>query len=167
MDLQDFGSIGELVGGLAVLISFLYLARQIRQSSRAARAATEQSIAQGWALALSIPAQNSHNSDVYYRGLRDPAALSESELSHFSLMLQLLFNQYEQAYLSYRDGTFSQRRWVRIDNAIRSYLPRPGFKFWWEVLGNLLTAEFAEYLKRRIDEASETATQQADELDVE
>ena len=160
MSLQDLGNVGELLGAVAVLISFIYLARQIRQNSRAARAATEQSISRAWTSALSVPAQSSENAVVFYRGLRSPEDLSEGELMHFSLMLQLLFNQYEQAYLSYLEGSFSQRRWDRIDRAIGLYTTRPGFEYWWQRVGHLLTAEFREYLQRRTADGSGRAAQQ-------
>ena len=37
MDIENLGSIGEFVSGIAVIISLVYLAQQIRSSSRATR----------------------------------------------------------------------------------------------------------------------------------
>ena len=37
LTLEDLGNLGEIAGGLAVMISVLYLAVQIRQSSQIAR----------------------------------------------------------------------------------------------------------------------------------
>ena len=167
MTIQDLGSLGELVAAIATLGTLVYLALQIRQSSAAVHAATEQSIAQAWALALSVPAQNPENADVYGRGLENPDDLSEAERFHFVVMIQLLFNQYEQAYLSHMDGDFSERRWARVDNAIRFYVGRPGFLFWRREFAHLFTAEFAEYLERCIHEVQGRAAQQSVEPDVE
>ena len=44
MSIQDIGSIGELVGALAVIISLIYLATQIRQNTRAVRIQITQAI---------------------------------------------------------------------------------------------------------------------------
>jgi L-amino acid N-acyltransferase YncA len=88
MNLQDLGSIGEMLGAVAVLVSFVYLARQIRQGSKAVDAATEQSITQGWALALSIPAQSAQNSKVYGRGMENPADLGFEVAGTFSEVSQ-------------------------------------------------------------------------------
>ena len=50
MSLEALGNIGEFVGALAVVISLLYLAAQMRQNSPLVRASTYQSGAD-WTLA--------------------------------------------------------------------------------------------------------------------
>ena len=54
MDLQDWGSIGEMVGGVAVIVTLGYLAVQIRQSTRATIAQSELNSHQ-MAMELSLP----------------------------------------------------------------------------------------------------------------
>lgn len=44
MDIQDLGAIGEIVGGMAVLITLVYLGIQTRTNTRALRAQTHQQI---------------------------------------------------------------------------------------------------------------------------
>jgi len=34
MTIQDWGAIGELVGGVAVIVTLIYLALQVRQNTR-------------------------------------------------------------------------------------------------------------------------------------
>ncbi len=41
MDIMELGAIGELVGGVAAVATLLYLAMQIRQTNKRARASTE------------------------------------------------------------------------------------------------------------------------------
>ncbi len=38
MDLESLGNLGEIIGAVAVIISILYMARQLRQSNTVARA---------------------------------------------------------------------------------------------------------------------------------
>ena len=45
MTLEDLGNIGEFVGAVAVVVSLLYLAVQIRQNSRLLRSAASQAAA--------------------------------------------------------------------------------------------------------------------------
>ena len=40
MTIQDWGAIGELAGGVAVIVTLIYLALQIRQNTRAIRLGT-------------------------------------------------------------------------------------------------------------------------------
>ena len=41
MDIMELGAVGELVGGVAVIATLVYLAAQIRQNTRAAMADAE------------------------------------------------------------------------------------------------------------------------------
>ena len=42
MDIMELGAIGELVGGVAVLVTLVYLALQIRQNTSQVRLSTEE-----------------------------------------------------------------------------------------------------------------------------
>ena len=44
MTLQDLGAIGEFIGGIAVVITLVYLAVSIRQNTKSVRASTYQAI---------------------------------------------------------------------------------------------------------------------------
>ena len=54
MTLSDLGSIGELIGGVAVVVSLIYVALQIRQNTRAIRASSHQSALGGWSSSSAI-----------------------------------------------------------------------------------------------------------------
>ena len=54
MTLDDWGNLGEVIGSIAVVLSLLYLAAQIRQNSRLARAASLQSQADAGIATLSV-----------------------------------------------------------------------------------------------------------------
>ena len=47
MTIQDWGAIGEMLGALGVILTLVYLARQIRMSARTQRAQTHQQLADG------------------------------------------------------------------------------------------------------------------------
>jgi hypothetical protein len=42
MSLQDWGAIGELIGGVAIIVSLIYVGLQIKHGNQEARAATLQ-----------------------------------------------------------------------------------------------------------------------------
>ena len=42
MTLQDWGALGELIGGIAIIISLIYVGVQLNLSNKATRAATNQ-----------------------------------------------------------------------------------------------------------------------------
>ena len=44
MDWEAIGAIGEIIGAIAVLLTIVYLADQIKQNTKAVKAATQQAI---------------------------------------------------------------------------------------------------------------------------
>jgi hypothetical protein len=55
MDLEAFGSIGDFVGGIGVIVSLLYLAVQIRQNTKAVRSSSyHQAAEQTWNYCLVV-----------------------------------------------------------------------------------------------------------------
>lgn len=55
MTLEELANLGEFVGGVAVIISLLYLAVQIRQNTKAVRSASyHQAAEQTWSALLAI-----------------------------------------------------------------------------------------------------------------
>ena len=48
MDIMELGAIGELVGGVAVIATLVYLAIQVRQSNANTRAGARQELIQTW-----------------------------------------------------------------------------------------------------------------------
>jgi hypothetical protein len=115
------------------------------------RAATEQSILQGITSALTLTTHSSENANLYQKGLSEPGELSDSELTHFFRLLGTIFAQYENAYLSYRDGTLPQRRWERQMRVVRFYLSQPGGREWWEKSGTrFLSDEFRVHVEKAV-----------------
>ena len=55
MDIMELGAIGELVGGVAVIGSLIYLAIQVKQGNEAWRTEAHRALAQEWTRASLGP----------------------------------------------------------------------------------------------------------------
>ena len=83
MNWSMLGALGEIVGAAAVVLTLVYLARQLRsataadQRSRYDELTTELAgVARGWA-------ENDALSDIMFRGFRDPDSLDPDEIFRF------------------------------------------------------------------------------------
>ena len=86
MTLQDLGSIGELVGGVAIIVSLLYVGIQIRQGTKATQAATNQAFsAQYSEQILQITREDMR--DVFRLGLGGLQNLNEGEQAAFMALI--------------------------------------------------------------------------------
>ncbi len=135
ISLQDLGSLGEFVGGIAVVVSLVYVALQIRQNTRqvaentrtvqreSTRATLEDAAA--WRSNLI---QSSEVSELYRRGLRHPDELDPGEWLRFRMLMQGLFEHWRFAYLTREDAEFAST-WEPF---LEQTLEEPGGARYWE-----------------------------------
>jgi hypothetical protein len=69
--LQDLANPGELVGAFGVVVSFVFLADEIRHNTRALRDATEKDMAQDTAHWLASIFEHEDVARIYRLGLQD------------------------------------------------------------------------------------------------
>lgn len=138
MNWQDLGSIGELVSGIAVVVSLVYLAFQIRQNTRqidentrAAQAtAFDSSIAHTFMARQSI-VENADVARIYLEGSNNPKGLSEEDRLRYRLIthnvLWSIWNMQAQAQV----GELSSETWDAQLATLERIVSTPGFKWFW------------------------------------
>jgi hypothetical protein len=135
MTLQDLGSLGELVGGAAVVVSLVYLALQIRHNTRGLdqnaelmRVSFEESIrreAIGFRSAIS---SNEDLARIWTRGLAGESDLNPLESARFELLMANVLAMLRAQFDAQRRGLYSPHRGAFFDLIARS----PGFQEWWQ-----------------------------------
>ncbi len=141
LTLEGLGSIGELIGGLAVAVSLVYLAIQVRQGTKTTRAEMLQQHSlslQSTLLAIGSDAQASR---VLNAGLRSWDDLSGEEQGQFSLMMAGTFQGFESIFHQYRSGLLEEELWQSYQTRMRWYLARRGVRAWWKLAGHTWVSE--------------------------
>jgi hypothetical protein len=108
MTLQDWGALGELIGGVAIIVSLIYVGLQIRQSTHATRAATSQAFTDQYVNAVS-PVFEPGFSEIHCRGLRGLHNLQEDEKIAYIAWVSAILRLYESFYFQNKDGFFDAR----------------------------------------------------------
>ncbi len=112
MTLQDLANIGELVGGLAVVLSLVYVGLQIRQNTTAVRLATAQAVHDNYAAWYTNLSADADLNQIVIKGLKDYSSLEETEKAQF-IDTFMAFSSYSQnAYYQWRQGSLSPQLWV-------------------------------------------------------
>ena len=101
--IQDWGAIGEIIGAFGVIFSLLYLARQLRRSDDTARAASIQSVLEGFRDRIgNAAARDGSFVDCFAIGMASLENLSETDRRRFFyifsehvLHMQNVFQLYE------------------------------------------------------------------------
>jgi hypothetical protein len=145
MTIQDWGAIGEAVGGIAVLFTLVYLALQLRRTTRVAHRQTYSAGAEAISRFSFELAQNPQLNSVYRRALKDPNALKSDELIQAHAILDSYFSLMEGYYLHNIEygEKLAQDRWSRI---LRRLLSMPGGGAYWADHQWKFHVKFVDYI---------------------
>ncbi len=86
MSWDAIGAIAELAGAVAVIISIIYLAAQVKQTRLHLESQAEDNI-QSRAFEAYSPVYEGSNAQIFRRGLETPAELSADEAFVFKLLM--------------------------------------------------------------------------------
>jgi len=131
LTLDDLANIGEVFGGLAVLVSLIYLIFELRRNTRTARsgAAWDATVALAELCEeisaspeLSMLATRCHEPDA------NPNDFSESEFAQFFFLTRSVLYKYEGQWYLWKEGILSDEMWQNRRRWAKSYisLPLPG-----------------------------------------
>ena len=147
MNWEAIAAVAEILGVLAVVVSLLYLAVQIRHGASATQAASRYATAQLTTDVLVPIASDAELASILRRGQIDPDSLNDDEGFRFDVLLYVIFDQWETMYSQVQRGAMSKEDWAKYDTTIIGmYLAQPGTKRFWETASNMYSASFREYV---------------------
>jgi hypothetical protein len=156
MDITTLAAWGEFIGGIAVVVSLIYLASQIRQNSRLLEAAAEDSRVQNFNASSSMMVSDPEVARIFWDGLEDRAALSESDRRRFDPLMSMQYQGFVQQWEHRRRGLDNSTSWEQQELGMRWHLGRRGTQAWWAEYRGLYAPEFRDYLDGLIREGSDT-----------
>jgi len=148
MSLEDLGNIGEFVAAVAVVISLIYLAVQIRQNTKSIRSASNQQILQGIAELNEFLGSTPEVTELFWRGSSNPESLSEEEWHRFIHIASAMIRRMELMFLNHRDGFVPVQMWEAQANNLRRWFSTPGVQRWFSELGAGVDADFRVYVEQ-------------------
>ena len=150
MNWDAIGAIGELVGALAVFISLVYLALQIRNQNNEARAAAVHEFSLGFRESVAqfgVP----ETAEVFTRCNNGDESLTEVERLMLMSCMQRNLRVWEEAYGQYRRGRLEEEVWIAMDKQYRALMGSRSGQWAWGLRKEFFADSFREYV-----ESSET-----------
>jgi len=128
--IQALGSLGEFVGALAVVISLIYLARQMIQNTTSVRAASFNSMVQNSIGLLEHSFRDSEFAAFLHRAEADPAALSPEERVRWDAYMTAVFRHFGNLVYQFRVGALDQQMWDAYRRTLKVHLGVPSWRDW-------------------------------------
>lgn len=156
MSLSDWSSVASLVSSVAVFISLIYLAIQVRQAERNQQASIRQGRATR-AVDIILAAGDPAYADALSKGTAGDAAISQVELGQFAAIYGAFLASGEDTFLQYREGLLSDAVFASFGESWRQTLAEPGVRALWKLRRHGFEAEFAAFMDKLMADAPSSA----------
>jgi hypothetical protein len=146
MNWTAIGALGEILGAVGVIITLIYLARQIRQNTLATRLSASRSVATAareWNAPLL---QDADLAWTFQVGTEDPTQLDEKERARFTELCFSLLRMFEDIHYQYHNGALDPETWHGYEELYGAYAKAPGFKQYWEERRDTFRPEFQRFI---------------------
>jgi hypothetical protein len=147
MTLSDLASIGSFISGVAVVLSFIFLALQMRQNTQAVRAAASQAHAANLQQILTPIIEDADVAHLFRTGISDPDDLTDDERARFLIAFSGIFRFYEAARLQWRHGQLDPEHWHSVEFQLRDLVARSGVQMYWKMRRHWHSPEFRDWVE--------------------
>ncbi len=154
MTLLEWGALGELIGGIAIIVSLIYVGRQLKQSNSMARSGVRQEISSElnfWATSIACsPSLGEALTKVHLEGLvaKNATGLESVQLAY---ILSAFVSQQHFAYEQWKEGNLTDREMEDLFGPPSELLSMPYLKSIWGPVRKGFPKDFVEWYEERYD----------------
>ena len=153
MSIQDWGAIGEIVGALAVVASLIYLAVQIRQSTRQISLSLESAKLESFERTIEssnhareILITNPEVTELFLRGISSYRNLPDSDKFRCNMLFRNLLSAFQGGYIRQLAMGGDPEQLEGTIKSLNTLLRNPGVRQWLEEVETDWRPEFANVI---------------------
>ena len=136
LSIQDFASIAEILGAVAVVASLVYLGRQIHQTNAQSQADARYSFLDAYGQ-LNLTVANSKDlASVFRRGVEGQDLDEDEAVQYFFVMGQYL-NTWSVLFDLHKERQLPNTQWTVVKKDIITLLSTSGGRAFWDEVGKL------------------------------
>jgi hypothetical protein len=152
MSLSDLASIGSLISSIAVLISLIYLALQVRQAEKNQQASIRQGRATR-AVDIILATGEPSLAEALPKGASGAADITQAQFGQFAAIYGAFLASAEDTFLQYKEGLLSEAVFASFAASWRTTLAQPGVRALWTLRRHAFEAGFAAFMDGLMIEA--------------
>ena len=131
---------------VAVVVTLVYLAKQIRHSSLSSRSATTLEASRMIAECMRGVSQTPDLAQVWYRSMTDPDALSDEEVARVIWVNAGVLHVIEGMWRQSKMGLVEAEAMRPLERFVGQLVNNPIVGTWWDSEIDLLSEEFRDYV---------------------
>ena len=146
MNWDAISAISESVGSFAVVLSVLYLAVQVHQSTRVARLATQDAATTALRDVTKPFMENAELERIWRIGLEEIGTLSVEERARFFHAAYQFLKAFETIHFHYAYGLMDRQLWDGWQGLLRHYVAAPGIAHYWKLRPEVFSERFRKFV---------------------
>ena len=153
MAFSDLASIGTVISAVAVVISLVYLASQVRQARIHQQAAIRTERATRLAM-MNTAAEEPSIAVAISKGAQGSDDITATQYAQFAHFCRASFYNAEDTYFQHKQGLISDEAFASFVASVQGGAARaPGMRAGWIQFRGLFVSEFAEWMDRTLAHA--------------
>ena len=151
MNWDAISAVGTLIGGVAVIISLIYLGVQTQQNTKAMRSASFHQVRVSFSDISLTLAQDPNLVSIIARVHSEPSTLSSEEVMRYEMVLLTIIRRAESAYFQSIEGTLAKESWHGIAETCKTALADKIAQRWWARTEHRFEASFSKSINELIE----------------
>ena len=146
MTIENIYYISAILGTIAVAITIIFLAKELRQNTTAIRSATTLNVTtayQTWYLSLCNYPQSV---SLWLKAMTNPKSCSKEEFMQFIFIIQPAMHGFQSNYYLIREGTLDMEIRNSMEKSLSGIIHQNGFRVYWEQRRDIFMDDFARYI---------------------
>ena len=150
MTISDLGDLGDLLGGVGVIVTLVYLAIQIRRNTQAVHSASLDTLITSHMEFQRTVWGDPELNELWFDGRIGKRELSEAESRRFCFMVVTCARHWESAYQKARGGTLESTDWAGIHEELVLVFADPGTQIYWNLMRSVFSPDFVHFAESSI-----------------
>ena len=150
MSLSDLAAVGSLVSGIAVFLSFVFLALQLRQANRNQRSLMQQART-GRNVEILLKMSDPDTSDMLAQANTNCAAMSDARIWSFYGFGAAVFWSYEDCFMQFQAKTLDAVSWASDVATLERLVAYPPYRAVWKMARDGMGGAYRDYVDSLMD----------------
>jgi len=165
LKLEKWALVAEIVGGIAVVLSLIFVGFEIQRNSEAQVRATTQNVVSEFNASMETLTESAEMSCIYAQGIQDFSGLAGADQVRLSAFLIRWNRVVEEIFFLERDGAVEPQIWAAIASQQQEVAQLPGFQQWFSVRRHWLSPDYQAFVIGLIENQGEAAPFRFDDPD--
>lgn len=150
LTLEQAYLISQIMAGVAVVISLVYVGIQLKQNTRAMKQDSVKNIIESLRDATANLSQSEDKAEIAFAGFGNPSSLTGAQKLRSYVMFQNLLSAFELVHFQQIEGALEPHHWSGQQQYLIDICKFPGMQEYWAARFMWFRPDFREYMNEVI-----------------